>query len=100
MGFTQLADGSVWNTMPVHTHARRTEVYMYFNLKNDAVVFHLVGKPEETKHIVVRDGQATLSPSWSCHSGAGTSNYTFVWGMGGENQDFTDMDHIEVSELK
>ena len=99
MGFTQLAEGSVWNTMPVHTHARRTEVYMYFNLEKDTVVFHLIGKPEETKHIVVRDGQAVLSPSWSCHSGAGTANYTFVWGMGGENQEFDDMDWVAMERL-
>lgn len=99
LGFTELAQGSVWNTMPVHTHARRTEVYMYFNLAKDAVVFHLFGKPEATKHIVVRNGQAILSPSWSCHSGAGTSHYSFVWGMGGENQAFDDMDWVDMSRL-
>jgi 4-deoxy-L-threo-5-hexosulose-uronate ketol-isomerase len=92
MGFTELATGSVWNTMAAHTHERRSEVYLYFNLPGDNVVFHLMGKPQETKHIAVRDGQVVISPSWSIHAGAGTSCYSFVWAMGGENQDFDDMD--------
>jgi 4-deoxy-L-threo-5-hexosulose-uronate ketol-isomerase len=85
--------------MPAHTHERRCEVYMYFDLAPDAVVFHLLGQPTETRHIVVRNGQAALSPSWSIHSGAGTKNYTFVWAMGGENQAFSDMDGVKMEEL-
>lgn len=100
MGFTQLAAGSVWNTMSSHTHQRRTEVYMYFDLHKDNLVFHFMGKPEATRHLVMRDGQAVLSPSWSIHSGVGTRNYAFVWGMGGENQEFTDMDAVGMAELK
>jgi len=99
MGFTELAEGSVWNTMAAHTHERRSEVYMYFDLPQDAVVFHLMGREDETRHIVVRNGQAVISPSWSIHAGAGTSNYSFVWVMGGENQEFTDMDVIGMDEL-
>jgi 4-deoxy-L-threo-5-hexosulose-uronate ketol-isomerase len=99
MGFTELAEGSVWNTMAAHTHERRSEVYMYFDLAQDAVVFHLMGQGHETRHIVVRNGQAVISPSWSLHAGAGTRNYTFVWAMGGENQEFTDMDVIGMDEL-
>ena len=99
MGFTELAEGSIWNTMAAHTHERRSEVYMYFDLKGDAVVFHLMGQPHETRHIVVRDGQVVISPSWSIHAGAGTSNYSFVWAMGGENQDFGDMDAIGMEEI-
>ncbi len=100
MGFTRLAEGSVWNTMPPHTHDRRMEMYLYFNVAEDARVFHLMGKPEETRHIVVADGQAVISPSWSLHSGVGTKSYAFCWGMGGENQAFDDMDHLKISELK
>ncbi len=99
MGCTLLAEGSVWNTMAAHTHERRSEVYMYFDLSEDAIVFHFVGKPEETRHIVLRNGQATISPSWSIHAGCGTANYAFVWAMGGENQDFGDMDGIPVPNM-
>lgn len=100
MGFTILAEGSVWNTMPAHTHERRTEVYVYFDLDKDAVLFHLMGKPEETRHMVMKNRQVALSPSWSIHAAAGTKNYSFIWGMGGENQDFGDMDHITMDDLK
>ncbi|HDS84117.1 MAG TPA: 5-dehydro-4-deoxy-D-glucuronate isomerase [Phycisphaerales bacterium] len=100
MGFTQLAEGSVWNTMPPHTHDRRMEIYLYFNVAEDARVFHLMGKPDETRHIVVADRQAIISPSWSLHSGVGTKSYAFCWGMGGENQAFDDMDHLKISDLK
>ncbi len=99
MGFTELAGGSIWNTMPAHTHERRSEVYMYFNLAGDNVVFHLMGQPQETRHIVVRNEQAVISPSWSIHAGAGTSNYCFVWAMGGENQAFSDMDPAPLAEM-
>ena len=100
MGFTQLDPGCVWNTMPPHTHERRMEVYMYFNVPSDARVFHYMGKPEETRHIAVADGQAVISPSWSIHAGVGTSAYTFCWGMGGENQAFDDMDHLTMDDIK
>jgi 4-deoxy-L-threo-5-hexosulose-uronate ketol-isomerase len=100
MGMTMLEKGSVWNTMPVHTHQRRMEAYLYFNMAEDAVVFHLMGEPEETRHLVVRDGEVVLSPSWSIHSGAGTANYAFIWGMAGENQDFSDMDHVPMIRLR
>lgn len=100
MGFTALEPGSVWNTMPCHTHERRTEVYMYFNLDESSRVFHMMGPGDETRHIVVSDGQAVISPMWSIHSGCGTKAYTFCWGMGGENQRFDDMDHIGIGDLK
>lgn len=100
MGFTVLEVGCVWNTMPAHTHERRTEVYMYFNVPEKARVFHFIGKPRETRHIAVAEGQAVISPSWSIHSGVGTSAYTFCWGMGGENQDFDDMDHLIVEDIQ
>jgi len=100
MGLTQLAPGSLWNTMPTHTHERRMEVYLYFDVADDAVVFHLMGTPDETRHIVVRNFEAVLSPSWSIHSGVGTKAYSFVWGMVGENQTFGDMDHVPVSALR
>jgi 4-deoxy-L-threo-5-hexosulose-uronate ketol-isomerase len=100
MGMTTLATGSVWNTMPVHTHQRRMEAYFYFAMADDQVVFHLMGEPSETKHIVVRNEEAVLSPSWSIHSGAGTASYTFIWGMVGENQTFTDMDAVPMAELR
>ena len=100
MGFTELEEGSVWNTMPAHTHERRMEVYFYFDIPDDAVVFHMMGRPSETRHITVKNRQAVISPSWSIHAGAGTANYTFIWGMGGENQEFGDMDHIAIRNLK
>jgi len=100
MGMTVLEPGSMWNTMPCHSHDRRMEVYLYFDLPDDSVVFHLFGEPRETRHIVVRNEQAVISPSWSIHSGVGTSHYTFIWGMAGENQTFTDMDEVPMSELR
>lgn len=100
MGLTELEEGSVWNTMPAHTHQRRSEVYMYFNLKPDSFVVHILGEPTETRHIIIRDKQAVLSTSWSMHSGVGTKNYSFIWAMGGENQVFDDMDWIPMKELK
>ena len=100
MGMTIVESNSVWNSMPCHTHARRMEVYFYFNLAPDAVVFHLMGAPHETRHIVIRNEEAVISPDWSIHAGAGTSNYSFIWGMIGENQTFTDMDAVDMGELK
>ena len=100
MGYTQFADGSVWNTMPAHLHDRRMEAYLYFGLPEKARVFHFMGVPSETRHIVVANEQAVISPPWSIHSGAGTSKYTFCWGMAGDNVDFADMDSVPMDSLR
>lgn len=100
MGMTVLESGSVWNTMPAHTHERRMEVYMYFEVPEDQAVFHMMGQGQETQHIVMQNEQAVISPSWSIHAGAGTASYTFIWAMGGENQAFDDMDVIPTTQLK
>ncbi len=100
MGLTVLEQGSVWNTMPAHTHERRMEVYMYFEIPENQVVFHMMGQGQETRHIVMQNEQAVISPSWSIHSGVGTGSYAFIWAMGGENQAFDDMDGIPTPELR
>lgn len=100
MGMTVLEPGNMWNTMACHTHERRMEVYLYFELPEDAVVFHYMGKPDETRHIVMRNEEAVISPSWSIHSGVGTSCYRFIWGMAGENQTFNDMDGVAMTYIK
>lgn len=100
MGLTQLEAGSVWNTMPAHTHERRMEVYLYLDLPADAFVIHLMGAPGETRHLIVRNEQAVISPSWSIHSGVGTRAYSFIWGMAGENQTFDDMDGVAMADLR
>ena len=100
MGLTQLAPGSVWNTMPAHTHERRMEVYTYFNIPEGNVVFHMMGQGQETRHIVMQNFDAVISPSWSIHAGCGTAAYTFIWAMGGENQAFDDMDNIPIPERR
>lgn len=100
MGFTQLQRGSIWNTMPPHTHSRRMEVYLYFDVPENARVFHFMGLPEETRHLVIANRQAVISPSWSIHCGAGTAAYSFCWGMGGENQAFEDMEAVGMAQLR
>jgi len=100
MGLTRLEPGSVWNTMPAHTHDRRMESYFYFELAPESLIIHLMGRPEATRHIVVRNEQAVLSPPWSVHAGAGTGAYAFIWAMAGDNQSFADMDFIPMAELR
>ncbi|MEH7117147.1 5-dehydro-4-deoxy-D-glucuronate isomerase [Neobacillus vireti] len=100
MGLTMLEPGSVWNTMPCHTHERRMEVYLYFDMEPETRVFHFMGKPDETRHLVMKNEQAAISPSWSIHTGTATSNYTFIWGMCGENITYSDMDQVKMEELR
>ncbi len=100
VGLTQFAPGSVWNTMPAHVHDRRIEAYLYFDLKPDAFVVHLMGEPDESRHLIVRNEQAILSPPWSIHCGAGTGAYTFIWAMAGDNVDYTDVEKVEMQDLR
>ena len=100
MGMTHLEPGSVWNSMPCHTHDRRMEVYMYFEIPEDGFVMHYMGEPQETRHIVMHNEDAVISPSWSIHCGCGSKNYTFIWGMVGENQDFDDMDNVNNCDIR
>ncbi|MCH4886994.1 5-dehydro-4-deoxy-D-glucuronate isomerase [Acidaminobacter sp. JC074] len=100
MGLTKMNEGNVWNTMPCHTHERRMEVYFYYNLSENDLVFHMMGQPNETRHIIMRNEEAVISPSWSIHSGCGNKAYNFIWGMVGENKTFNDMDHIDMKDLR
>lgn len=100
LGVTLLEPNNMWNTMPAHTHARRMEVYFYFDVSGDNVVFHLMGEPDETRHLVIRNEQVAISPSWSIHAGMGTGNYAFIWAMAGENQTFSDMDAVAMTTLR
>ena len=100
MGLTELESGSVWNTMPPHTHMRRMEIYLYYGMEDESLVVHLMGKPDETRSLILRDQQAVISPSWSIHCGAATKSYSFVWAMGGENQEFSDMDPVSLRGLR
>ncbi|WP_116125078.1 5-dehydro-4-deoxy-D-glucuronate isomerase [Lewinella sp. IMCC34183] len=100
MGFTELLPGNIWNTFPPHTHERRMEVYLYFDVPGDELVMHFMGQPDQTRHLAIRNFEAAISPPWSIHSGAGTSNYRFVWGMAGENQSFSDMDAAPLDAIR
>ncbi|WP_239952310.1 5-dehydro-4-deoxy-D-glucuronate isomerase [Pantoea sp. Z09] len=100
MGLTRLENGNLWNTMPCHTHERRMEVYFYFDMNPESAVFHMMGQPQETRHLLVHNEQAVISPSWSIHAGVGTERYAFIWGMVGENQVFDDMDHVNIRDLR
>jgi 4-deoxy-L-threo-5-hexosulose-uronate ketol-isomerase len=100
VGMTTLAEGSVWNTMPCHVHDRRMEAYLYFDLPEKARVVHLMGEPNETRHLIVKNEEAILSPGWSIHSGVGTSSYTFIWAMAGDNVDYTDVDLVAIEDLR
>ena len=100
VGLTQFAEGSLWNTMPAHVHDRRMEAYLYFDIKPDAFVVHLMGEPDETRHLIVRNEQAILSPPWSIHCGAGTGSYTFIWAMAGDNVDYTDVEKVAMEDLR